>query len=102
MQGEKPISFKLKAVSVINNPTLTKRFEGALTRLREAGRSGQELRVARFALCPALFTCHFPISAFHGSHGRNMAKIAENGLLRVGHAKNPSKKVDDGCALAVH
>lgn len=34
--------------------------------------------------------------AFHGTKPSNIEKIAQNGLLKVGNPKNPSKAVDSG------
>ncbi len=67
--------------SRIDNPELRARFDATVKRLKEAGRSPAECRVRR---------------GFHGSHPKNLPLIAKNGLLRVGHALNPSKAVDDG------
>jgi hypothetical protein len=79
--GKRPTTFRLVGASRIDNPTLRARFDATAKRLKEAGRSAAELRVRR---------------GFHGSHPKNLPLIAKNGLLRVGHALNPSKPVDDG------
>lgn len=79
--GMRPVAFKLVGAKRILNQYLSKRFEATKERLKGSGRSAEEQRVR---------------VGFHGARENVLVKIAEHGLLRVGHALNPSKAVDAG------
>lgn len=80
-QGKGPLTFRLSAVQAIVNPTLSARFENDRTRLAALGRSAEQLKLKY---------------AFHGTRATNIPRIAKHGLLRVGHALNPSTSTDAG------
>ena len=98
------------------NPRLRKSFDARAESMRKSGRDPKEVRIQH---------------AFHGTNRKNISKIAQNGLfiiapllavaylslgvffflcvaglLRVGHPKNPSSRVDEGwfgaCTLGIY
>jgi len=80
-QGLKPISFRLVALERVENQTLKAAFQTRCDKLKANDRTEAELRVQW---------------GFHGTRLPNVPLICGGGLLRVGHAKNPSKAIDDG------
>lgn len=78
-----PIGFRLVYVERVSNPVLEARFAQRAKQQQAAfpTRSPAELR-ERYA--------------FHGTRPANVPKICNKGLLRVGHALNPSQAIDEG------
>jgi len=73
-QKKKPINFRLLAVSQVSNPVLEAQFQRHKTQLSDKREE----------------------TGFHGTAGSNIMSICNNGLLRVGHPLNPSRRVDEG------
>eukprot|EP00727_Mastigamoeba_balamuthi_P008976 m51a1_g4700 hypothetical protein (936) ;mRNA; r:228863-231915 len=77
-----PIIFVVAAAWRVVNPTLEMWFRRRREFMRGAlGRSDDEMEER---------------VAFHGTRERNIASICSNGVLRVGHPRNPSTSTDAG------
>lgn len=94
-----PITFRLTGATAIDNPSLSAAFE----KRRAAFAADSQLFPTRGKVVRGFHGTALCVDAsvassvfFAGTAPRNLLKIAETGLLRVGHPLNPSKPTDEG------
>lgn len=93
--GQRPLIFRVVGVRRVDNQVLKRRYEMARAYLRSQGAAEIDDQycfhgMASFNGCPD-FICIEP-----GTRAGIIQAICDKGLLRVGHALNPSKATDEG------